>query len=47
MARWTMFGLAPETPVARAYIDRVKARPAVARAGKFDVDLVAKQAAEG
>ena len=42
----TMFGLAPETPVVRAYIDRVKARPAVARAGKIDADLVAKQAAE-
>ena len=42
----TMFGLAPETPVVRAYIDRIKARPAVARAGKIDADLVAKQAAE-
>ena len=42
----TMFGLAPETPVVRVYIDRVKARPAVARAGKIDADLVAKQAAE-
>jgi glutathione S-transferase len=41
----TMFGIAPETPVVRAYIDRVKARPAVARAGKIDADLVAKQAA--
>jgi glutathione S-transferase len=40
----TMFGLAPETPVVRAYIDRIKARPAVARAGKIDADLVAKQA---
>jgi glutathione S-transferase len=40
-----MFGIAPETPVVRAYIDRVKARPAVARAGKIDADLVAKQAA--
>jgi glutathione S-transferase len=42
----TMFGIAPETPVVRAYIDRIKARPAVARAGKIDADLVAKQAAE-
>ena len=42
----TMFGLAPETPVVRAYIDRIKARPAVARAGKIDADLVAKQAAD-
>jgi glutathione S-transferase len=41
----TMFGIAPETPVVRAYIDRIKARPAVARAGKIDADLVAKQAA--
>jgi glutathione S-transferase len=41
----TMFGLTPETPVVRAYIDRIKARPAVARAGKIDADLVAKQAA--
>ncbi len=40
----TMFGIAPETPVVRAYIDRIKARPAVARAGKIDADLVAKQA---
>jgi glutathione S-transferase len=43
----TMFGLTPETPIVRAYIDRVRARPAVARAGKIDADLVAKQAAEG
>lgn len=43
----TMFGLAPETPVVRTYIDRIKARPAVARAGKIDADLVAKQAAAG
>ena len=42
----TMFGIAPETPVVRAYIDRIKVRPAVARAGKIDADLVAKQAAE-
>ena len=41
----TMFGMAPETPVVRAYIDRVKARPAVARAGKIDADLVVIQAA--
>ena len=42
----TMFGLAPETPVVRAYIDRITARPAVARAAKIDADLVAKQAAK-
>jgi glutathione S-transferase len=41
----TMFGLTPETLMVRAYIDRIKARPAVARAGKIDADLVAKQAA--
>jgi glutathione S-transferase len=39
----TMFGLAPETPVVRAYIDRIKARPAMTRAGKIDADLVEKQ----
>ena len=42
----TMFGIAPETPVVRGYIDRFKARPEVARAGKIDADLVAKQAKE-
>lgn len=41
----TMFGIAPETPVVRVYIDRIKARPAVTRAGEIDADLVAKQAA--
>ena len=41
----TMFGMAPEIPVVRAYIDRITARPAVARVGKIDADLVAKQAA--
>ena len=39
----TMFGMAPEIPVVRAYIDRIKARPAVARAGKIDADLIEKQ----
>jgi glutathione S-transferase len=39
----TMFGIAPETPVVRAYINRIKARPAVARADKIDADLVIKQ----
>ena len=39
----TMFGLAPETPVTRAYMDRVNARPAVARVRKFDSDLAAEQ----
>ena len=41
----TMFGIAPETPVVRAYIDRVKTRPAVARVAQIDADLVAKHAA--
>ena len=39
----TMFGIAPETPVVRAYIDRVRARPAVARVAQIDADLVAKR----
>lgn len=39
----TMFGLAPETPVTRAYMDRVNARPAAARVRKFDSDLAAEQ----
>ncbi len=44
--RWTtMFKLVPETPVIAAYVARVAARPAVARAAKIDADLVAKQAA--
>ena len=34
---WTvMFGLVPETPVVKAYIDRVNARPAVVRARAKD-----------
>lgn len=44
--RWTtMFGLVPETPVTRAYMDRVSARPAFQRAAAIDADLVAKQSA--
>ena len=44
--RWTtMFKLVPETPVIAAYVARVAARPAVARAAKIDADLLAKQAA--
>ena len=42
----TKFGLAPETPLVRAYIDRVISRPSFARAGKIDADLIAKQALE-
>jgi glutathione S-transferase len=40
----TMFGLAPETPVTRAYMDRVNARPSVARVKAKDAELVAAQA---
>ena len=41
--RWTtMFGLVPELPVIKAYIERVGARPAVARARAKDAEL-AKQ----
>ncbi len=41
----TMFGLVPETPVTRAYMDRVNARPSVARVKTKDAELVAAQAA--
>lgn len=40
----TMFGLIPETPVTRAYMDRVNARPAVARVRQSDAALAAKHA---
>ena len=40
----TMFGLVPETPVTRAYMDRVNARPSVAWARQKDAELVAAQA---
>lgn len=39
----TMFGLAPEAPVTRAYIDRIKARPSVARAAEIDAEWIQKQ----
>lgn len=39
----TQFGLIPETPVTRAYMDRVNARPAVARIRQSDAALAAKQ----
>ena len=43
--RWTtMFGLVPDIPVTKSYIERVMARPAVARAAKIDADLIAQQA---
>ena len=42
--RWTtMFKLVPETPVVTGYIGRVTSRPAFARAGKIDADLIAAQ----
>ena len=41
----TMFGLVPETPVTRAYMDRVNSRPAFQRAAAIEADLIAKQAA--
>lgn len=37
----TMFKLVPELPVIKAYIDRVNARPSVARARAKDADLAA------
>lgn len=40
----TMFGLVPETPVIRAYLDRINARPAVARARQKDAELATAQA---
>ena len=43
--RWTtLFGLVPDLPVTKAYIARVMARPAVARAAQIDAGLVAAQA---
>lgn len=39
----TMFKLVPETPVIRAYIDRVLARPAIQRAQAADAALAAEQ----
>ena len=39
----TKFGLVPETPVIRAYIDRVLARPAMQRAAAADAALAATQ----
>ncbi|MBC7704464.1 MAG: glutathione S-transferase, partial [Rhodoferax sp.] len=43
--RWTtMFGLVPALPVIQAYIGRVMARPAVARAAAIDAKLNAAPA---
>lgn len=39
----TSFKLAPETPVVRAYIERVLSRPAIQRATAKDDELAAKQ----
>ncbi|WP_175721568.1 glutathione S-transferase family protein [Burkholderia anthina] len=39
----TMFKLVPETPLIRAYIDRVLARPAIQRAQAADAALAAEQ----
>lgn len=41
----TMFGLAPETPVTRSYMDRINARPSVARVRQLDAELAAAQLA--
>ena len=41
----TMFGLMPETPEIRAYIDRVITRPAMQRAAARDAEFTAQQAA--
>jgi glutathione S-transferase len=37
-----MFKLVPETPVVRAYIDRILARPAIQRAQAADAALAAE-----
>ena len=39
----TMFGLVPETQVTRAYMDRINARPSVAKTRKLDAELAATQ----
>ena len=43
----TMFGLVPETPVTRAYMDRINARPSVAWVRQKDTELAAAQAVSG
>ena len=44
--RWTtMFGLVPELPVIRDYVERVISRPAIQRAAALDAELAAAQAA--
>lgn len=39
----TKFGLVPETPVTRAYMDRINARPSVAKVRRLDAELAAEQ----
>ncbi len=39
------FKLVPETPVIRAYVDRIQARPAIQRAQALDAALAAKLSA--
>ena len=43
LAWTTQFGLVPATPIIKAYIERVAARPAVARAKAKDAELAAAQ----
>jgi glutathione S-transferase len=43
LAWTTMFKLVVATPVIQAYIDRINARPAIARARAKDVELAAEQ----
>ncbi len=43
----TMFGLVPETPVTRAYMDRINARPSVAWVRQKDTELAAAHAVSG
>lgn len=44
LAWTTMFKLVPETPVIKAYIERIGSRPAVARGREKDAQLAASQA---
>ncbi len=43
----TMFGLVPETPVTKGYVDRFNARPSVPRVRKMDAELAAEQGKAG
>lgn len=45
--KWTTsFGLVPDTPVIRAYVERVNARPAIQRAAAKDAELATAQEQE-